>query len=87
MTPNQTAPAPRKWDAEIITARQHDDWIQFETDIHKSAAIRARVARALGRRDRHLPGLLDPLEFDLDHRPRQHLIRPQGKLPRRKHRK
>jgi len=47
MTPNQTT--PRKWDAEIITARQHDAWIQFETDIHQSAAIRARVARALDR--------------------------------------
>ena len=49
MTPNQTTPAPRKWDAEIITARQHDDWIQFEADIHPSAALRARVARALDR--------------------------------------
>ena len=49
MTTTQTAPAPRKWDAEIITARQHDAWIQFETDIHQSAALRARVARALDR--------------------------------------
>ena len=49
MTPTQNTPAPRKWDAEIITARQHDAWIQFETDIHQSAAIRARVARALDR--------------------------------------
>ena len=40
---------PRKWDAEIDTARQHDDWLAFETDIHQSAALRARVARALDR--------------------------------------
>ena len=49
MTITQTTPAPRKWDAEIITARQHDAWIQFEADIHQSAALRARVARALDR--------------------------------------
>jgi hypothetical protein len=41
--------APRKWDAEIDTARQHDDWLAFESDIHQSAALRARVARALDR--------------------------------------
>ena len=41
--------APRKWDAEITTARQHDDWLAFESDIHQSAALRARVARALDR--------------------------------------
>ena len=42
-------PAPRKWDAEITKARRHDTWLQFETDIHQSAALRARVARALDR--------------------------------------
>jgi hypothetical protein len=42
-------PAPRKWDAEIDTARQHDHWLAFETDLHQSAALRARVARALDR--------------------------------------
>jgi hypothetical protein len=41
--------APRKWDSEITTARQHDDWLAFESDIHQSAAIRARIARALDR--------------------------------------
>jgi hypothetical protein len=45
-----TSPKPtRKWDAEIDTARQHDDWLAFEADIHQSAALRARVARALDR--------------------------------------
>jgi len=43
------APTPRKWDAEIDTARRHDDWLAFETDIHQSPALRARVARALDR--------------------------------------
>jgi len=41
--------APRKWDSEIDTARQHDDWLAFEADIHQSAALRARIARALDR--------------------------------------
>jgi len=41
--------APRKWDSEITTARQHDTWLDFETDIHQSPALRARVARALDR--------------------------------------
>ena len=41
--------APRKWDAEIDTARQHDDWLAFETETHQSPALRARVARALDR--------------------------------------
>jgi hypothetical protein len=41
--------APRKWDSEIDTARQHDDWLAFESDIHQSAALRARIARALDR--------------------------------------
>jgi hypothetical protein len=44
-----SSPSPRKWDAEIDTARQHDDWLQFEADIHQSAALRARVARSLDR--------------------------------------
>jgi hypothetical protein len=41
--------APRKWDAEIDIARHHDNWLAFETDIHQSATLRARVARALDR--------------------------------------
>jgi len=41
--------APRKWDAAIDQARRHDTWLQFEADIHQSAALRARVARALDR--------------------------------------
>ena len=44
-----SAPIPRKWDPEIDTARQHDTWLAFETDIHQSAVLRARVARALDR--------------------------------------
>lgn len=48
---SDTAPKPttRKWDAEITKARQHDDWLAFEADIHQSASLRARVARALDR--------------------------------------
>ena len=42
-------PRPRKWDAEIATARAHDTWLQFEADLHQSPALRARVARALDR--------------------------------------
>jgi hypothetical protein len=48
-------PAPRKWDSEITKARLSDTWLQFEADIHQSAAggqtgtVRARVARALDR--------------------------------------
>ena len=41
--------SPRKWDSQIDTARQHDTWLAFESDIHQSAALRARVARALDR--------------------------------------
>ena len=41
--------APRKWDAEIITARHHDTWLQFEAGIHQNDTLRARVARALDR--------------------------------------
>ena len=45
-----TAPAaPRKWDAQITIAREHDGWLQFESDVHQSAALRARVARSLDR--------------------------------------
>ncbi len=47
--PSPSLHSPRKWDSEIITARQHDTWLHFETDIHQSAALRARVARALDR--------------------------------------
>ena len=48
---SDTAPKPttRKWDAEIDKARRSDDWIAFEADIHQSASLRARVARALDR--------------------------------------
>jgi hypothetical protein len=42
------APA-RKWDGEIITARQHDTWLAFEAGIHQNDTLRARVARALDR--------------------------------------
>jgi hypothetical protein len=44
-----SVPSPRKWDAEIITARQQSAWLVFEADIHQSAALRARVARSLDR--------------------------------------
>ncbi len=49
MTLLSDSPAPRKWDAELDQARRDDSWLQFETDIHQSAALRARVARALDR--------------------------------------
>jgi len=39
----------RKWDAAIEQARRQDTWLDFEADIHQSAALRARVARALDR--------------------------------------
>ena len=39
----------RKWDAAIEQARRQDTWLEFEADIHQSAALRARVARALDR--------------------------------------
>ena len=48
--------APRKWDAEITTARQQPAWLAFEAGIHQKATRggpcgthRARVARALDR--------------------------------------
>ena len=46
---SDSVPAARKWDAEIDTARQHDTWLAFESDIHQCPALRARVARALDR--------------------------------------
>jgi hypothetical protein len=46
---SDSVPAARKWDAEIDTARRNDTWLAFETDIHQSPALRARVARALDR--------------------------------------
>jgi len=46
---SDSVPAARKWDAEIDTARQHDTWLAFESEIHQSPALRARVARALDR--------------------------------------
>ena len=47
--PAPATPRPRKWDAEIDKARLHPAWLEFETDIHHSATLRARVARALDR--------------------------------------
>ena len=45
-----TAPnTPRMWDGEIDIAREQDDWLNFEAEIHKSPALRARVARSLDR--------------------------------------
>ena len=41
--------APRKWDAEIITARQQQTWLTFEAGIHQNDSLCARVARALDR--------------------------------------
>ncbi len=47
--PSPSQHSPRKWDSEIDTARHHDTWLAFETDLHQSAALRARVARSLDR--------------------------------------
>ena len=47
-SPAATPPA-RKWDAEIITARQQDQWLTFEAGIHQNDTLRARVARSLDR--------------------------------------
>ena len=41
--------AARKWAAEIDHARRQPAWLDFEAEIHQSAALRARVARALDR--------------------------------------
>ena len=46
---SDSASTPRKWDAEIDKARLTDTWLEFETDIHQSPTLRARVARALDR--------------------------------------
>jgi hypothetical protein len=46
---SEPTPRPRKWDAEIDHARRHPAWLDFEADIHQSAALRARVARVLDR--------------------------------------
>jgi len=46
---NSSPVSPRKWDSEIDKARNSDEWVAFEADIHQSAALRARVARALDR--------------------------------------
>jgi hypothetical protein len=43
------APRPRKWDSEITKARRSETWLDFEADLHQSAALRSRVARALDR--------------------------------------
>src|SRR5215831_8479518 len=45
----QSAQPSRKHDAEIITARQHAAWIDFESSIHQNEPLRARVARSLDR--------------------------------------
>ena len=48
--PVPSAPsAPRKWDAEISTARHQPAWLAFEAGIHQHDTLRARVARALDR--------------------------------------
>jgi hypothetical protein len=44
-----TAERPRKWDGEIEKARLNEAWLAFEADLHQSAALRSRVARALDR--------------------------------------
>ena len=49
LSSSSPATAARKWDGEIITARQQPAWLDFEIDIHQSPALRARVARALDR--------------------------------------
>jgi len=49
LSDTSTKPAPRKWDAEIITARQQPAWLAFEAGIHQNDTIRARVSRALDR--------------------------------------
>src|SRR5512143_260798 len=46
---DSTVRRPRKWDAEIITARQQPAWLAFEAGIHQNDTLRARVARALDR--------------------------------------
>ena len=46
---DSTVRRPRKWDAEIITARQQPTWLAFEAGIHQNDTLRARVARALDR--------------------------------------
>jgi len=49
MTFSSDPAAPRKWDAEIITARQQPAWLDFEAGIHQNDTLCARVARALDR--------------------------------------
>ena len=46
---SSNAPAARKHDGEIITARAHDTWLSFEAGIHQNDAVIARVSRALDR--------------------------------------
>ena len=46
---SSNAPAVRKHDGEIITARAHDTWLAFEAGIHQNDTLRARVSRALDR--------------------------------------
>jgi hypothetical protein len=42
-------PPTRKWDGEIITARNQAAWLSFEAGIHQNDALRARVSRSLDR--------------------------------------
>ena len=49
LSDTSTKPAARKWDAEIITARQQDTWLAFEAGIHQNDTVIARVSRALDR--------------------------------------
>ena len=46
---SSSAPAARKHDGEIITARQQAAWLSFEAGIHQNDTLRARVSRALDR--------------------------------------
>ncbi len=46
---SSNAPAARKHDGEIITARNQAAWLSFEAAIHQNDTLIARVARALDR--------------------------------------
>ena len=43
------AQPPRKHDGEIITARQHPAWVDFEAGIYANDFLRARISRCLCR--------------------------------------
>ena len=46
---SSNAPAARKHDGEIITARNQAAWLSFEAGIHQNDTLHARVSRALDR--------------------------------------